>query len=81
MENKKDIQEFIDLIQVDKWEISNKSLNNEILAANLYKNEKKIGEMKFFDGNIIEFKLKRAAFTLEIESNIVDAVLNAYGMD
>lgn len=81
LENKTEIEEFIDLLQVDSWQILNSNLSegvNRILVAELYKNEEMIGQMDFFDDDIIQFKMGTATFNLEAKNDVERKILDAF---
>lgn len=81
LENKAEIEKFVDLLQVDSWKVLNKKLTegmNQILVAELYKNEEMIGEIDFFDDNIIQFQIGAATFELKTESDVAEKVLDTY---
>lgn len=81
LENKTEVEEFVDLLQVDSWELLNGSLREEmdqILVAELYKNEEMIGKIEFFNDHIIQFELGVATFDLEAENDVVVKVLDTF---
>lgn len=81
LENKTEVEEFVDLLQVDSWELLNGSLGEEmdqILVAELYKNKEMIGKIDFFDDDIIQFKIGVTTFNLEAENDVVVKVLDTF---
>lgn len=81
LENKTEVEEFVDLLQVDSWELLNGTLDekmDQILVAELYKNEEMIGKIDFFDDDIIQFEIGAATFNLEAENDVVIKVLDTF---
>ena len=81
LEEKETIKEFIELLQVDTWEISDSNANDEVeknLTVDLYKNDEQVGEMIFFSNNIVQFKIEIASFELEASGNISENVIETY---
>lgn len=84
LENKTEIEKFVDLLQVDSWEFINRDLNGGrdlILVAELYKNKEIIGKIKFFDENVIQFEIGTVAFNLEAKNDVSEMVLDTFVID
>lgn len=81
LENKTEVEEFIDFLQVDSWQLLNSNLSagmDQILVAELYKGEEMIGQINFYDDDIIQFEIGTAAFNLKAKNDVVGKVLDAF---
>lgn len=81
LENKTEVEEFVNLLQVDSWELLNGSLGEEmdqILVAELYKSGEMVGKIEFFNDDIIQFEIGAATFDLVAENDVVVKVLDTF---